>query len=1698
MPLTRSGHSSTAADDDSVEADFHTPHEESAARVVPPVPAAPSASAPPTAPAAAAATVTIGDMSAMMMLWQQSLQRLLDREEERRPATPAPAPAEPITTAHHSGGYFTTCNARYSGAMEESLDGFIDAIEAYKDCANVSDANALRGISMLLTHDAATWWQGVKPSITTWTTAIQSLRSAFGDSRPPHRIYRELFKMTHEHEKTELFIARARALLARLPRGDLSEKVEIDMIYGLLHQRIRERLRREEVYSFEILLWKSREVEDSLDNVSNDSASCATHRPAPSTPRMTSTSAAPSLKNAARRPSTASTSASTSTMSPDFASNNKSAMKSRPFCIYCKVPGHVREECRKLSNKNTTDKIDNDKRDNNTISCYGCGAKGVIRSQCPNCTAKVSFYAVSTFPNQCKPPYSTPSSNNDIHDLSINISCDKICYCDLCYGDDEVMFTYSVPNVIHVSHATNFTPFTQHLTDTNSDTLSLDSQSLSKGLLHDQCLVNHTGKFSPTFEHMHSRANGPNSSSMYSRANVSNCSGVYSRVNVPNSSTDFERMHSRVSGPNFSSMCSRVNVPNFSTGVERVHSRVNGPNSSRTFSRVNGTGVDPNCSSSFESVFSRVYDTVVAPISATSTATYCSRPILCVDILGSRGTALIDTAAKCCVAGHSLFKLLKDKKQSFTQKQVAVKLADGVVHQRDVLVCSVDVSVTFKKKKVPIEFVIFPDADNNETLLGMDFLSASGMVIDFATSCWKFSGSHQTYPLEFESEDSEVPRSVVASSFMLREDEGIMLTCDQRRQVSDVLDRHEDVFNLGGAPTPYAEHRIDTGDHVPVAVPPYRLTPAKKAIMEAELGKMLAEGIIEECESPWASPALLVPKKDGTFRFCVDYRRLNAITKSDSYPLPVIEDLLHSTKGCFISTIDLRSSYWQVSVAPGDRDKTAFVTPFGTYRFLRMPFGLKNAPATFQRLMDRFRSGSMIKDVTLLVYLDDLLVLSESYEKHLQDLQLVFDRLRVFGLRANRDKCVFVAKEVKYLGHLITPEGILPDGSKVESILNMNEPKNLKHLRTFLQTCAWFRKFVPGFSGIAQPLTKLTRKNEPWNWSDEQQKAFDELKKKLTSAPVLVQADYSKPFVIRTDASDYALGAVLTQGDGIEEHPIEYSSRLLTSAERKYSTTEREALAVVWAVEKYRPYIDGHPIIVRSDHQPLRWLLTLKSPSGRLMRWALRLQAFDIQYEYTPGKANVIADTLSRPVCDDVSREDCGICTVIVDVPHVNAEELRKSQLSDPDVCKIIQDLEHSDALASNRWLERGYLMNQGVLYRLSPDADSEEPQLVIPASMIPEVLKEFHDAPLAGHQGVDRTLERIRQRYYFTGMRRYVSEYLKTCVECQKYKPANQKPAGLLQTPILNQRGEVLAVDLFGPLPEAEDGSKWVLLIEDTATRWVEIFALRDATAEACAPLMIEQYFMRYGFPRRIVSDNGVQFVSAVMQQCMHILGIKQNLIPLYHPEANPAERKNRDMKIQLAMLVKTEHRTWSKYLPQVRFALNTATCSTTGLTPSYMMFAREMRTPFDAHHDLRAVLEKDNYVPQVTPYLASVAARKLEDQLKLTLLALKDSKALCEQLLSEREDSEKEVLVILEQNKQLKSEMAALHQRLNDVEGQNDQLQRTVHVFDRSCDEFETALKRTVVLEREVRDAHKQISDFELADSTFKMSRTQSLFDV
>ena len=482
--------------------------------------------------------------------------------------------------------------------------------------------------------------------------------------------------------------------------------------------------------------------------------------------------------------------------------------------------------------------------------------------------------------------------------------------------------------------------------------------------------------------------------------------------------------------------------------------------------------------------------------------------------------------------------------------------------------------------------------------------------------------------------------------------EGSALTRGQQEQLKDLLLESPDLFALDPSElgsTDVVRHTIDTGNSKPIHQQARRMPFALRPKVEEMTRDMLDLGVIRPSRSLWASPIVLVAKKDGTTCFCVHYRRLNAVTKMDVFPLPRVDgslDLL--SKSRYFSILDLASGYWQVEMDPDSIEKTAFTTHSGLYELVVMLFGLCNAPATFQRLMESVLVG-LAREVCV-VYLDDILVMGETFEEHLENLASVFDRLRQAGLRLKPSKCYLARWEVEYMGYVVSAKGIAADPRKMEAVRAFPTPSNLKSLRSFLGLASYYRRFIPNFVKVANPLHALTRKDAPFDWSPTCQTAFEDLKRLLTEAPLLAFPVFSKGFLLETDASGTGLGAVLAQvqEDGTTR-PIAYASRTLQKHEQNYGVTELEALGVVWAVRHFRPYLYGHQCAVYTDHEVLKSLLNTPQPSGKLARWGMAIQELDLHIHYRPGKKNANADALSRAPAEAETEpvDPSGPCVVI-------------------------------------------------------------------------------------------------------------------------------------------------------------------------------------------------------------------------------------------------------------------------------------------------------------------------------------------------------------------------------------------------------------------------------------------------------------------
>ena len=810
----------------------------------------------------------------------------------------------------------------------------------------------------------------------------------------------------------------------------------------------------------------------------------------------------------------------------------------------------------------------------------------------------------------------------------------------------------------------------------------------------------------------------------------------------------------------------------------------------------------------------------------------------------------------------------------------------------------------------------------------------------------------------------------------------------RQTQVCTLLCEYSDVFSKGPQDLGHTEviqHRINTQDAVPIRQPPRRLPLAKQREAGQAIEEMKRDGVIEPSVSPWAAPIVLVRKKDGSTRFCVDYRKLNNVTRKDSYPLPRIDDTLEALSGAtWFSSLDLKSGYWQVGVHPEDREKTAFTTGRGLWQFRVMPFGLCNAPATFERLMEKVLAGLPLS--VCLVYLDDILVPARSFDGHIQNLRTVFSRLREANLKLSPKKCTLFRRQLKFLGHIVSESGVSTDPKKLEAVINWPTPTNVSEVRRFLGLCSYYRRFVPNFADTAHPLHQCTEHTQVFDWNPDAQLAFANLKRALVEAPILGYPDPDGHFILDTDASAYGIGAVLSQIQNGEERVVAYFSRALSRPERQYCVTRRELLAVVRSVQHFHPYLYGRHFTIRTDHAALRWLLSFRSPEGQVARWIECLEQYDFQIEHRPGAKHGNADALSRRPCLSNDCRHCDRleikeptvqmmkCTNLLPssrramhqlAPHWSVKDLQLAQLEDNTIGPIAKWLKNSQDRPPKSdvspyseatklyWAQWDSLhLKDGLVYRLweAPAGDSSVWQLLLPKKLREEVLYQLHEIPTAGHLGIAKTLHRVRQRYYWVGCHQDVQQWCKSCDACA----ARKGPPKAIRAPMAQHNVgapmERIAVDVLGPLPESEQGNKYLLIMADYFTKWTEAFPMQNQEANRVAEIVVKEVVSRYGVPLALHSDQGRNFESTVFTEMCRLLGIQKTRTTPLHPQSDGmVECFNRTLEAQLAKFVSDHQRDWDHHLPLLMMAYRTSVHDTTGETPAMMMMGRDLRLPVD-----------------------------------------------------------------------------------------------------------------------------------------------------
>ena len=815
-------------------------------------------------------------------------------------------------------------------------------------------------------------------------------------------------------------------------------------------------------------------------------------------------------------------------------------------------------------------------------------------------------------------------------------------------------------------------------------------------------------------------------------------------------------------------------------------------------------------------------------------------------------------------------------------------------------------------------------------------------------------------------------------------DQGNLSSC-QLEQLHQFLAKYKDVFALSGAElgvTDLVTHSINTSDHPPIRQPVRRTPFSLRKTVEELTQEMLDQDVIQPSHSPWASPIVLVKKPDGSMRFCVDYRQLNSITKMDVYPLPRIDDTLSLLSGAkYFSTLDLASGYWQVKMSPESIEKTAFVTHSGLYEFKKMPFGLCNAPATFQRLMELVLQG-LTRSICM-IYLDDILIFSRTFTEHISHLTQVFDRLHKANLRLKPRKCRFGQSTVNYLGHVVSEKGIAVDPKKMEAVQNFPCPKNLKTLKSFLGLASYYRRFVPNFSKVAGPLYSLTKKNSIFTWTSTCQEVFEKLKHLLTNTPVLAFPDFTEGFLLETDASSCGLGAVLSQKINGVTHPISYASRTLQPHESNYGATELEALGVVWAVKHFRPYLYGHHCDVFTDHSALTSLLNTPQPSGKLARWGLALQDLDLKIQHRAGKENQNADCLSRHPTEGL--QNCTRPSQLVAATEVSTldsetepPKLRDVQQQDASLIEIFNYKEKGELpLDDHRARElviaqSQYEIVEDVLYHVEPDKTL---RLVLPETSRRRVFDEVHGGRFGGHLRDAKIHGELSRHYWWPTMRADIRRWCKECIICASRRVGHMVKPPLTPIPVSGPFDRV-GVDVI-QFPKSYDGNQYAIVFMDYLTKWPEVYPVPDQTAHTIARTLVEGIISRHGVPTELLSDRGRNFLSDLMREVYHLMGIHKVSTTAYHPQSDGlVERFNRTLTDMLSKVVDRQGRDWDKHLPYVLFAYRACPQEFTRESPFFLLYGRDPRLPTEealTQPRTRYQVDLDDYKTELTDGLTT-----------------------------------------------------------------------------------------------------------------------------
>ena len=721
-------------------------------------------------------------------------------------------------------------------------------------------------------------------------------------------------------------------------------------------------------------------------------------------------------------------------------------------------------------------------------------------------------------------------------------------------------------------------------------------------------------------------------------------------------------------------------------------------------------------------------------------------------------------------------------------------------------------------------------------------------------------------------------------------------------------------------------------ESTPFFGPLYSLTETEQATLKEYISENLKKGFIKPSKSSYGAPVLFVPKKDGSLRLCVDYRVLNESTIRNSYPLPLIKDLLDRVAGCSVFTkLDLPGAYNLIRIRDGDQEKTAFRTRFGLFQYEVMPFGLRNAPAVFQHFLNDILRE--VLDVFAYSYIDDILIFSKNIKEHHQQVKTVLKLLLKNGLYCKLKKCEFDQSRVEFLGYIISHEGISMCMDKVQSILEWPTPSCVKDIQKFMGLANFYRRFINKFSDMAKPINNLLKKDVKFVWGAIQDEVFNKLKNAFTSAPILTLPDPNKPFYVETDASNFAVGAILSQHDSENKlHPCAFYSRTLKDCETRYTVYDKELLAIVSALHEWRQHLQGakFPFIIFSDHKNLQFAKKPEVLSDRQIRWLEFLSKFEFTIQYRPGNKNGKADALSRrPDYEGNYNLESPSLSYNNEELFCIQTELEMNYEGDPELCVIINKIRNGDLS-----VDPNYTLLDNCLYYQN--------RIVVPNNKRNQVLKNFHSTPPAGHFGIEKTYDLIGRYYHWTNMKNDISKFIKECDVCSRAKNSNHGPYGLIQisdTPTGPWMD--LSVDFLTDLP-VSDGFTCIMVVVDKFSKMCHLIPLlKVPDAQVTATMFMYYIFKLHGLPKSITSDQGKQFTSRFWKKFLKLLNIESQLSAPYHHASNGlAERYIATVTQYLRSFTMDDPSKWSDFVGFAEFAINNTCNSSTGKSPFQIVY--------------------------------------------------------------------------------------------------------------------------------------------------------------